>query len=368
MRKIIISGGGTGGHIYPAVAIANELKALDATTDILFVGATGKMEMEKVPKAGYKIVGLPIAGINRSDMLANLGLPFKLIKSLWKTYRLIKDFKPDIAIGVGGYASGPTLIMANFLGVPTLIQEQNSFAGVTNKFVAKKAKKICVAYPNMDQFFPREKIVMTGNPVRNDIIETKSKRAAAFQHFGLDPERKTLLIIGGSQGAKTINEAIFAGLNELISNDLQIIWQTGKLFIDKAKTAVTSLQTQRVFVVDFIYEMDFAYAAADLVVSRAGALSVSELCLAEKPSILVPLPTAAEDHQTQNAMSLVNAQAAWFVKDDEASEILVDKIIELADNESIMTQLSENIKTLAKPNAGKEIAAEIIKIIIKECV
>ncbi len=363
MKKIIISGGGTGGHIYPAVAIANELKALDATTDILFVGATGKMEMEKVPKAGYKIIGLPIAGINRSNMLANLGLPFKLIKSLWKTYKLIKDFKPDIAIGVGGYASGPTLIMANLLGVPTLIQEQNSFAGVTNKFVAKKAKKICVAYPNMEQFFPKEKIVMTGNPVRNDIIETKSKRAAAFRHFGLDPERKTLLIIGGSQGAKTINEAIFAGLNELISNDLQIIWQTGKLFTDKARTAVESLQTKRVFVADFIYEMDFAYAAAGLVVSRAGALSVSELCLAEKPSILVPLPTAAEDHQTQNAMSLVNIQAAWLVKDAEASEILVDKIIELADNQSIMTQLSKNIKTLAMPNAGKEIAAEIIKII-----
>ena len=363
MTKIIISGGGTGGHIYPAVAIANELKAIDPNIEILFVGAEGKMEMEKVPKAGYKIIGLPIAGINRSNMLANFGLPFKLIKSLWKTYKIIKDFKPNVAIGVGGYASGPTLIMANFLGVPTLIQEQNSFAGVTNKFVAKRAKKICVAYPNMEQFFPKEKIVMTGNPVRKDILETKSKREQAFKHFGLDAERKTLLIIGGSQGARTINEAIFSGLNDLISNDLQIIWQTGKLFIDKAKTKVESLQTNRVYVSDFIYEMDLAYAAADLVVSRAGALSVSELCLAEKPSILVPLPTAAEDHQTQNAMSLVNANAAWIVKDVEARNVLVDKVITLADSQEVMNQLSKNIKTLARPNAGKEIAAEVLNII-----
>jgi UDP-N-acetylglucosamine--N-acetylmuramyl-(pentapeptide) pyrophosphoryl-undecaprenol N-acetylglucosamine transferase len=361
--KIIISGGGTGGHIYPAVAIANELKAVNSANEILFVGAEGKMEMEKVPKAGYKIIGLPIAGINRSNMLANLGLPFKLIKSLWKTYKVIKDFKPDVAIGVGGYASGPTLIMANFLGVPTLIQEQNSFAGVTNKFVSKRAKKICVAYPNMEQFFPKEKIVMTGNPVRKDILETASKREQALKYFGLDPERKTLLVIGGSQGARTINEAIFSGLNELISNNLQIVWQTGKLFIDKAKFGVESLQTNRVYVSDFIYEMDLAYAVADLVVSRAGALSVSELCLAEKPSILVPLPTAAEDHQTQNALSLVNVKAAWLVKDAEAKDILIEKIIELAENKQEMSQLSQQIKTLAKPNAGKEIASEVLKII-----
>jgi UDP-N-acetylglucosamine--N-acetylmuramyl-(pentapeptide) pyrophosphoryl-undecaprenol N-acetylglucosamine transferase len=363
MTKIIISGGGTGGHIYPAVAIANELKAIDPNIEILFVGAEGKMEMEKVPKAGYKIIGLPIAGINRSNMLANFGLPFKLIKSLWKTYKIIKNFKPNVAIGVGGYASGPTLIMANLLGVPTLIQEQNSFAGVTNKFVAKRAKKICVAYPNMEQFFPKEKIVMTGNPVRNDILETKSKREQALKHFGLDSERKTLLIIGGSQGARTINEAILAGLNDLIFNDLQIVWQTGKLFIDKAKSAVEALQTNRVYVSDFIYEMDLAYAAADLVVSRAGALSVSELCLAQKPSILVPLPTAAEDHQTQNAMSLVNVNAAWMVKDAEARNVLVEKAIELADNQAFMQQLSRNIQTLARPNAGKEIAAEVLNII-----
>ena len=362
-RNIIISGGGTGGHIYPAVAIANELKSQDPTIEILFVGAEGKMEMEKVPKAGYKIIGLPIAGINRANLLANLGLPFKLVRSLWKTYKVIKNFKPDIAIGVGGYASGPTLIMANFLGVPTLIQEQNSFAGVTNKSLAKKAKKICVAYPNMEKFFPKEKIVITGNPVRKDIIETASKRGQAIKHFGLDADRKTLLIIGGSQGARTINESILAGLNDLISNDLQIVWQTGKLFIDKAKSAVEALQSKRVFVSDFIYEMDLAYAAADLVVSRAGALSVSELCLAAKPSILVPLPTAAEDHQTQNALSLVNVNAAWIVKDIEARENLIEKVIELGNDQKVMSELSKNIKTLAKPNAGQEIAQEVLRLI-----
>ncbi len=359
--RIIISGGGTGGHIYPAVAIANELKAIDSAIEILFVGAEGKMEMEKVPKAGYQIVGLPIAGINRSNLLANIGLPIKLAKSLLKARSVIKDFKPDVVVGVGGYASGPTLLMASLMNIPILIQEQNSYAGVTNKFLAKKAKKICVAYPNMNKFFPADKIILTGNPVRKDILETKSKRSQAMAHFGLDPERKTLLIIGGSQGARTINEAILAGLNDLISNDLQVIWQTGKLFIDRAKSGVEALQTKRIYVSDFIYEMDLAYSAADLVVSRAGALSVSELCLAAKPSILVPLPTAAEDHQTQNAMALVNNQAAILVKDIEAREILIDEVVKLADNQVIMSQLSQNIQSLGKPNAGQEIAREVLK-------
>lgn len=363
MTKVIISGGGTGGHIYPAVAIANELKAKDSSIEILFVGAEGKMEMEKVPKAGYKIVGLPIAGINRSNLLSNIGLPIKLTKSLLKARSVLKEFKPNVVIGVGGYASGPTLLMASLMGIPILIQEQNSYAGVTNKFLAKKAKKICVAYPNMEAFFSKEKIIMTGNPVRKDILDTASKRAKAMAHFGLDENRKTLLIIGGSQGARTINESILAGLNDLISNDLQIIWQTGKLFIDRAKSGVEALQTQRVFVSDFIYEMDLAYAAADLVVSRAGALSVSELCLAAKPSILVPLPTAAEDHQTQNAMALVNANAAWIVKDVEAREKLIEKVVELADNQQVMSQLSKNIHQLGKPNAGQEIAAEVLKLV-----
>jgi UDP-N-acetylglucosamine--N-acetylmuramyl-(pentapeptide) pyrophosphoryl-undecaprenol N-acetylglucosamine transferase len=298
---------------------------------------------------------LPIAGINRSNMLANVAFPLKLIKSLWKAYKIVKDFKPDAAVGVGGYASGPTLIMASFLGIPTFLQEQNSYAGVTNKFLAKRAKKICVAYPNMEKFFPKDKIILTGNPVRKDIIETASKREQAIKHFGLDANRKTLLVIGGSQGARTINEAIASGLNDLIVNDLQIVWQTGKLFIDKAKTAIEAIQTTRVKASDFIYEMDLAYAA-DLVVSRAGALSVSELALAGKPTIFIPLPTAAEDHQTMNAMSLVNEQAAWIVKDAEAHEKLVDKIIELANNQQVMTQLSQNIKGFAKPYAGVEIA------------
>jgi UDP-N-acetylglucosamine--N-acetylmuramyl-(pentapeptide) pyrophosphoryl-undecaprenol N-acetylglucosamine transferase len=358
--KVIISGGGTGGHIYPAVAIANELKAIDPATEILFVGAEGKMEMEKVPKAGYRIVGLPIAGINRSNLLSNIGLPIKLAKSLLKARSVIKEFKPDVVVGVGGYASGPTLLMASLMNIPIFIQEQNSYAGVTNKFLAKKAKKICVAYPNMDKFFPADKIILTGNPVRKDILDTASKRDKAITHFGLDGDRKTLLIIGGSQGAKTINESILAGLNDLISNDLQVIWQTGKLFIEKAKSGVEAIQTKRVYVSDFIYEMDLAYAAADLVVSRAGALSVSELCLAAKPSILVPLPTAAEDHQTQNAMSLVNNQAAILVKDTEAREKLIDEVIKLADNQSFMNQLSQNIKQLGKPNAGQEIAHQIV--------
>jgi UDP-N-acetylglucosamine--N-acetylmuramyl-(pentapeptide) pyrophosphoryl-undecaprenol N-acetylglucosamine transferase len=359
LMKVIISGGGTGGHIYPAVAIANELKAIDPATDILFVGAEGKMEMEKVPKAGYQIVGLPIAGINRSNLLSNIGLPIKLAKSLLKARSVIKEFKPDVVVGVGGYASGPTLLMASLMNIPIFIQEQNSYAGVTNKFLAKKAKKICVAYPNMDKFFPADKIILTGNPVRKDILDTASKRDKAIAHFGLDADRKTLLIIGGSQGAKTINESILAGLNDLISNDLQVIWQTGKLFIEKAKSGVEAIQTKRVYVSDFIYEMDLAYAAADLVVSRAGALSVSELCLAAKPSILVPLPTAAEDHQTQNAMSLVNSQAAILVKDIESREKLIDEVIKLADNQQIMSQLSQNIKKLGKPNAGQEIARTI---------
>ena len=358
--KVIISGGGTGGHIYPAVAIANELKAVNPSIEILFVGAEGKMEMEKVPKAGYKIIGLPIAGINRSNLLANIGFPVKLTKSLLKAYKVVKDFRPDFVVGVGGYASGPTLMMASFLNIPIFLQEQNSFAGVTNKLLAKRAKKICVAYPNMDKFFPSEKIIMTGNPVRKDIVETASKYEKAITNFGLEPHKKTLLIIGGSQGARSINEAVLEGLNDLLKADLQIVWQTGKLFIDKAKAAVAQLNTKKIYVSDFIYEMDLAYSAADLVISRAGALSVSELCLAAKPTVLVPFPLAAEDHQTQNALSLVNANAAWMVKDAKTKALLIKKTIELASNQQIMEQLSHNIKAFAKPNAAKEIVETIL--------
>ena len=360
--KVIISGGGTGGHIFPAVAIANEIMAQKPDAKILFVGALGKMEMEKVPKAGYDIVGLPIVGFNRSNMLANLGFPFKLIKSLISAIKILRNFKPDIAIGVGGFASGPTLRMANLLGIKTLIQEQNSYAGVTNKILSKKAEKVCVAYPNMDAFFDKEKIVFTGNPVRADLTKIEISASEAKQYFGLEPDRKTLLIIGGSLGALSINKGVLHGLKGLLNADLQIIWQTGKTFVDQAKEAVMNLQSQRVYVSDFIYEMDKAYAAADLVVSRAGALSVSELALVGKPAILVPYPFAAEDHQTQNALSLSSKDSAILVKDSEIVDHLVDSVNELAENAAKLRVLSENIRKFAKPHAAKEIVEEIFKI------
>jgi UDP-N-acetylglucosamine--N-acetylmuramyl-(pentapeptide) pyrophosphoryl-undecaprenol N-acetylglucosamine transferase len=362
-KKIIISGGGTGGHIYPAIAIANAIKAKNPATEIKFVGALGKMEMEKVPKAGYEIVGLPITGIQRSFSLENLKFPFKLLKSLGLARKIIKDFKPDIAIGVGGFASGPLLLMANRMGVPTLIQEQNSFAGITNKYLAKKAKRICVAYTGMEKFFPADKIIFTGNPVRSDILEVNSKKDQALAHFGLDKNKKTLLIIGGSLGAKTINESIDAGLEKLLSAGYQLVWQTGKLYIERAKEITKG--KKGVFVSDFIFEMDLAYAVADVVVSRAGALSVSELCLAAKPCILVPYPFAAEDHQTANALNLSEKNAAILVKDSEAKQILVDKAINLLKDMALQKTLSENIVELAKPNAANEIVEEVFRIILK---
>lgn len=362
MPKIIISGGGTGGHIYPAIAIANALKEINPDIEVLFVGAEGKMEMEKVPKAGYKIIGLPIAGFNRSNLLANISFPKKLLISLSEARGIIKDFKPDVAVGVGGYASGPVLLAASMMGIPYLIQEQNSYAGITNKFLSKSANKICVAYPNMEQFFKKEKIKMTGNPVRKDILEVSSKRQKAIEHFGLMLGRKTVLVIGGSQGAKTINEAIDAGLTNLVGAGYQVIWQTGKLYIDRAKKVAEVFDSQ-VFVSDFIYEMDLAYSVADVVVSRAGALSVSELCLAAKPSILVPLPTAAEDHQTMNAMSLVNNNAAILIKDISVREELIKSTIALLQDADKQAVLSRNIYQLAKPEAAQEIAEEVLKLV-----
>lgn len=361
MPKVIISGGGTGGHIYPAIAIANALKEINPAIEVLFVGAEGKMEMEKVPKAGYEIIGLPIAGINRSNLLANLSFPKKLLSSLSEARGIIKDFKPDVAVGVGGYASGPVLLAASMMGIPYLIQEQNSYAGITNKFLSKSADKICVAYPNMEQFFKKEKIKMTGNPVRKDILEVHSKRLKAIEHFGLMSGRKTVLVIGGSQGARTINEAIDAGLTNLVGAGYQVLWQTGKLYIDRARKTAEVFEGQ-VFVSEFIYEMDLAYAVADVVVSRAGALSVSELCLAAKPSILIPLPTAAEDHQTMNAMSLVKNDAAILIKDITAREELVKATIGLLHNTERQAVLSYNIYQLAKPEAAREIAEEVLKL------
>ena len=361
--KIVISGGGTGGHIFPAVAIANQIKLQYPTAAILFVGAQGKMEMEKVPKAGYEIVGLPIAGINRSNMKANLSFPFKFFKSLKLAYRTLMDFKPDIAIGVGGYASGPTLLMANMLGIKTLIQEQNSYAGITNKFLAKRAQRICVAYPDMESFFPKDKIVFTGNPVRQDIVKINIQKEDALAHFGLEQDKKTLLIIGGSQGALSINKAINQGLSKIQAADIQIIWQTGTSFIDTAKKSTEALQHKIGVVSDFIYEMDKAYTAADVVISRAGALSVSELCLTAKPAILVPFPLAAEDHQTKNAMSLVNKDAAIFVADKEASDKLVDEALKLMADEPKQKELATNILAFAKPHAAQSIVEEIKELL-----
>lgn len=363
LKRVIISGGGTGGHIYPAIAIANQLRAVNPTIEILFVGAEGKMEMEKVPKAGYTIVGLPIAGMQRSLSLANLSLPFKLLKSLFKAHQILKEFKPDVAVGVGGFASGPLLWIASWLGIPTLIQEQNSHAGITNKLVAKRAGRICVAYPNMETFFPKEKIRLLGNPVRKDILDTASKREEALAHFGFSPDRKTLFIMGGSLGAKSINESIAGGLEQFIAAGVQVLWQTGKPFYQTAQERIRALNATGVRAFDFIYEMDLAYAVADVVVSRAGALSVSELCLAGKPSILVPYPHAAEDHQTQNALSLVERQAALLVKDADAATELVNKALALLHDQAQQAQLIQQIKPFARPNAAEDIVAEIIQLV-----
>ncbi len=360
--KIIISGGGTGGHIYPAIAIANELKAIDPTTEILFVGAEGKMEMEKVPRAGYTIVGLPVVGIKRELTLDNLAFPVKLGRSLLRARQIIRDFQPDAAVGVGGYASGPLLLAASLKGIPTLIQEQNSYAGLTNKVLAHWAKRICVAYPGMDAFFPAEKIKLTGNPVRSDIQFADQQVETGRSLFGLESNRPTLLIIGGSQGARTLNESIEAGLTRFVDAGVQVIWQTGPAFIERARTAVAATGSSLIKPYDFIYDMDKAYAVADAVVSRAGALSVSELCLVGRPAILVPFPTAAEDHQTSNAMSLVEHNAALLINDRNARGELVTAALNLLKNPAQQQQLSQQIKTLAKPNAARDIAEEVTNL------
>lgn len=362
-KRVIISGGGTGGHIYPAIAIANALQQREPETKILFVGALGKMEMEKVPRAGYEIVGLPIAGIKRSLSLENLILPFKMFNSLMKARAIIKDFRPDVAVGVGGFASGPLLMMASMANIPTIIQEQNSYAGITNKFLAKKAGRICVAYPGMEAFFPKEKIVMLGNPVRSDITDVHLKRNRGLEHFGLSDQKKTLFVMGGSLGARSINDSMAAGLEKLVSAGYQVLWQTGKNDIDKAKAAIETLGTENVRASDFIYTMDLAYAVADVVVSRAGALSVSELCLAAKPAILVPFPYASEDHQTKNAMNLVESNAAILVKDSDARDMLVDKALDLLNDLDRQKELQINIRKLARPDAAADIANEVFKLI-----
>lgn len=357
-----MSGGGTGGHIFPAVAIANELKKLVPQAEILFVGALGKMEMEKVPAAGYKIIGVPIAGLQRKFTLANFKLPFLIIKSLWLTRKIIKDFKPDVVVGTGGYASGPLLRAATASGIPALLQEQNSYAGITNKLLSKKAAKICVAYEGMETYFPKEKIILTGNPIRQDIVDVSEKRGEALEFFKLDPSKKTILVVGGSLGAKAINEAIGAGLNAFVKADVQLLWQTGKLYFPTAKKQSEHYADKKITALEFITRMDLAYAAADVVVSRAGAGAISELCLVKKPSILVPLPTAAEDHQTKNAMALVRKNAALLIKDTEATQKLVEAALALIKNEDEQKVLMNNIARMAYPNSTNDIAKEVLKL------
>ena len=360
--KIIISGGGTGGHIFPAIAIANAIKLKYPDSEILFVGAEGKMEMEKVPAAGYSIVGLPIMGIQRKLTLQNLKVPFKLLFSLLKARKVIKEFKPDVVVGVGGYASGPLLKIATSMGVPALLQEQNSYPGITNKILAKKVQKICVAYDGMEQFFPKEKIIFTGNPVRQDIVDLSGKREKGLKQFGLTADKKVVLVIGGSLGASTINESIEAGLEEMVHNNIQLLWQTGKGYANKAADSVKKYAEKGIVTLPFIATMDLAYAVADVVISRAGALSVSELCLTEKPSILVPSPNVAEDHQTKNAMALVNQKAAILVKDVNAKTALIPALLDLLKNTTLQQELKSNIKQLAKPNAAEIIADEVVKL------
>jgi len=361
--RVIVSGGGTGGHIFPAITIANAIKEKYPDTKILFVGALGRMEMEKVPAAGYEIIGLPIMGLQRRLTLQNLKFPFKLLASMLKAKKIVKDFKPDVVVGVGGYASGPLLKAATKLGVPALVQEQNSYPGITNKLLASKVQKICVAYDNMERFFPKEKIMLTGNPVRQDIKNLEAKRIRGIEHFGLDENKKTVLVVGGSLGARTINHAIDAGLDELAKNDIQLVWQTGKLYVDEAAKAVSKYEGKGIKTMPFISKMDYAYAVADVVVSRAGAMSVSELSIATKPTIFIPLPSAAEDHQTKNAMALVNHNAALLVKDADAQEKLIPTLIDLVRDEEAQQKIAKNVAKMAFNDSANIIADEVIKLI-----
>ena len=361
--RLIISGGGTGGHIFPAVAIANEFRSRYPDADILFVGAQGRMEMTRVPEAGYKIVGLWISGIQRKLTLSNLLFPIKLLVSYMRARQLVNQFKPHVVIGTGGYASGPVMMAATRKKIPTVIQEQNSYAGLANKQVAEKASRICVAYDGMEKYFPSNKIVLTGNPVRKDILDVASKRDQAVRHFSFSPAHKTLLIIGGSLGARTINESIINGIEKLLEAQVQVLWQTGRGYYDSYKTRLAKYDLTRIRVQDFVREMDLAYAAADLVISRSGALSVSEICIAKKPVILVPSPNVAEDHQTKNAKALTDRNAAIMVADKDANMKLVDTALKLIMDANRMLELEENISKLAKPDATKDIVNEIEKLL-----
>ena len=361
--RIIISGGGTGGHIFPAVSIANAIKELRPDTDILFVGAEGRMEMHRVPAAGYPIKGLPVAGFDRKNLLKNIPVLIKLFKSQRLARKIVKDFGPHAAVGVGGYASGPTLKVAGSMGIPTLLQEQNSYAGVTNKLLAKDAKKICVAYEGMERFFDKDKIILTGNPVRQGLRNHQTTREEAIASFGLDPDERTVLILGGSLGARTINQCLMNHLDKVKASGVQFIWQTGKIYIDEARAAVAQAgELPMLHVTDFISDMATAYSAADLVISRAGAGSISEFCLLQKPVILVPSPNVSEDHQTKNALALVNKNAALYVKDAEANDQLLDKAIDAVNQPELLKNLSKNIAELAFTDSANVIAKEVIKL------
>ncbi|RED92446.1 UDP-N-acetylglucosamine-N-acetylmuramylpentapeptide N-acetylglucosamine transferase [Marinoscillum furvescens DSM 4134] len=358
----MISGGGTGGHIYPAISIAQALQELHQDVEILFVGAKGKMEMKKVPEAGFEIVGLWISGIQRSLSLQNLMFPFKVLSSITRSFGLIRKFKPDVVIGVGGYASGPLLYAASAKKIPTLIQEQNSYAGLTNKWLAGSVNKICVAHGGMEKYFPKDKLVVTGNPVRKTILLEEGKKHEGYGFFGLDPKKKTILIVGGSLGARSVNEFILSGYQRLADSPYQVIWQTGGYYFNEMKER-SGDQAENILIKDFVREMHYAYAVADVVISRAGALSIAELMLTGKPSILVPSPNVAEDHQTVNARALVERDAAILVKDSDGQEQLLDAAFALLEDEERKAVLAKNIKNMSRPDAAKDIANEVVKLI-----
>lgn len=364
-HKIILSGGGTGGHIFPAIAVADALREIDPEIEVLFVGAQGRMEMEKVPASGYNIEGLWISGFQRSLSFKNLMFPFKVLQSLMDAKKIVKKFNPDAVVGTGGYASGPVLWVSTRMKIPTLIQEQNSYAGVTNKILGKKVNKICVAFDGMETFFDKEKIIVTGNPVREEVISIEGKRKSAIEFFELDENKKTILIVGGSLGAKAVNDALLPHIKDFVDKDIQLIWQTGKVSFQTIDKEAEKFKEQGIKIHQFITKMDLAYAAADLVISRAGAIAVSEICLTKKPCILVPLPTAAEDHQTKNALALAKYDATIIVKNSEAPKMLFKTASELIENSNELIKLSNNIEPLGIPKSAQIIAKEVLKMIKK---
>ena len=361
--RVIISGGGTGGHIYPAIAIANKLKERMPNIEILFVGAKGKMEMQKVPEAGFPIKGIWISGIRRKRSITNLLFPLKLLISLVQSYVIIAKFRPDVAVGVGGFASGPLLWTTSFFRIPTLIQEQNSYAGITNKLLAKKVDKICVAYDNMERFFPKDKIIKTGNPVREDILDIDNRKKAALKFFNFDQDKKTVFVMGGSLGARTVNISVFNNVQKIIDEDVQLVWQIGKIYFDDYEQKMKSYDVSRLRMYDFLREIDLAYAIADVIVSRAGALSISELTIVGKPVVLIPSPNVAEDHQTKNAEALTSNDAAILITDQEAPEKLVDTVLKILEDKNKMQDLGANIKRLALTGATEKIVDEIEKLL-----